>query len=351
MAWFEPIMTTSDKLDTIDIVDGHIIFVTDVKKIYLDINENTRAEMGGLAGVDFLTKLNPEATGSLSLNRDENSDVGNYSVAIGNNVSAEGNNSFAAGQGTKAVSDNQTVFGRYNILDNQNTFIFIIGNGKNNDNPENIFTIDYNGNVKIKGDFIDGNNNKISDVLNFETLSKMIVNGEQSGIQVSVSKDTEGNNCFNFIVDGMPDIKIDADGYWTINGDRGDYPTKARGQSAYELAKANGYVGTEIEWLASLKGEPGKTELSTTKRDLYCTLLESNWTWTVPFKQTIYIEGITEELNPRIDIVVSDNVELGKKEVTNYSYLTRVTTGDGIITAECYETRPSVDLKLIIEVI
>ena len=33
----------------------------------------------------------------------------------------------------------------------------------------------------------------------------------------------------------------------------------ADGKSAYEIAVAHGYVGTEEEWLASLKGEPGET--------------------------------------------------------------------------------------------
>ena len=31
------------------------------------------------------------------------------------------------------------------------------------------------------------------------------------------------------------------------------------GMSAYEIAKENGYSGTETEWLDSLKGEAGKT--------------------------------------------------------------------------------------------
>lgn len=34
-------------------------------------------------------------------------------------------------------------------------------------------------------------------------------------------------------------------------------PTGPDGKSAYEVAKANGYTGTEAEWLASLKGEKG----------------------------------------------------------------------------------------------
>ena len=31
-----------------------------------------------------------------------------------------------------------------------------------------------------------------------------------------------------------------------------------RGESAYDVAVRNGFTGTEEEWLASLKGEPGE---------------------------------------------------------------------------------------------
>lgn len=40
-----------------------------------------------------------------------------------------------------------------------------------------------------------------------------------------------------------------------VKGDRGE--KGADGASAYEIAKTNGFVGTETEWLASLKGEKG----------------------------------------------------------------------------------------------
>lgn len=41
----------------------------------------------------------------------------------------------------------------------------------------------------------------------------------------------------------------------TIKGDKGD--TGANGKSAYEIAVANGYSGTQAQWLASLKGADG----------------------------------------------------------------------------------------------
>lgn len=123
------------------------------------------------------------------------------------------------------------------------------------------------------------------------------------------------------------------------------------GKSAYELAVDNGYMGTEEEWLASLKGTDGVTTVQTTKIDKTCTFTADGWSDVIPYTQTIAVEGITESLNPRIDLIVSDNVVTGKKEEIAFSYFTRVTTGDGILTAYCYETKPDIDLNIMIEVI
>ena len=41
------------------------------------------------------------------------------------------------------------------------------------------------------------------------------------------------------------------------NGDTFTPIEAINGLSAYQIAKENGYTGTETEWLASLKGEAG----------------------------------------------------------------------------------------------
>ena len=123
------------------------------------------------------------------------------------------------------------------------------------------------------------------------------------------------------------------------------------GKSAYELAVESGYSGTEEEWLNSLKGKDGITTIQTTKVDKTCIFTADGWSDTVPYTQTVAVEGIAEILNPRIDLIVSDNVVTGLKEEIAFSYFTRVTTGDGILTAYCYQTKPDVDLTVMIEVI
>lgn len=63
-------------------------------------------------------------------------------------------------------------------------------------------------------------------------------------------------------LDKIPDlaqlIQIGSNHHWIINGqDTGIVAEGRRGQSAYEIAVAQGFNGTEAEWLESLRGERG----------------------------------------------------------------------------------------------
>lgn len=137
-----------------------------------------------------------------------------------------------------------------------------------------------------------------------------------------------------------------------LNGINGENGTNGSdGKSAYQIAANNGFEGTEQEWIESLHGEDGVTTISTKKIDKTCIFTAEGWSNTVPYTQTVQVDGITATLNPRIDIIVSDNVAVGKKEEIAFSYFTRVTTGEGILTAYCYETKPNVDLNIMIEVV
>ena len=221
--------------------------------------------MGGLVGSDFLTKVDPVATGSFSLNGMAESDSGARSVELGENTNARGKASMAVGSNTIATADDSFVCGRYNIVDQGNKYVFIIGGGSAIGSERNLVTVDFDGNMNVSGTITDGNGNTFSDVLNFETLARMMTAGEHTGISITTETLEDGGHCFNFAITSLPEIAIDADGYWLMNGvritDVDGHPVQARGLSAYEVAVKNGYSGKEAEWLASLKGEPGVTEL------------------------------------------------------------------------------------------
>lgn len=96
------------------------------------------------------------------------------------------------------------------------------------------------GGVKVDGTSItinsDGVISSAAQGLDFNALTSAMTTGTLSGINITADSENER---FNFEVTGIPIIAIDVDGYWTINGERGDNPTKAQGEKG-----ENGTDGT-----------------------------------------------------------------------------------------------------------
>lgn len=87
---------------------------------------------------------------------------GNYSI-YGNTNIAIGKNSTTDGEGTIAGSDNQKAEGKYNVPDFDGEYAHIIGGGLSDNDRKNIFTVDWEGNVKADGDITDGSDNVLSE--------------------------------------------------------------------------------------------------------------------------------------------------------------------------------------------
>lgn len=189
------------------------------------------------------------------------------------------------------------------------------------------------GGVKVDGDTIKINDGVIS----------ADIKGDKGddGISPTLSYETTDT--------GVTVTMTDANNKHTFNLLNGLDGTN--GKSAYEIAIDNGFVGTEKEFLRSLRGKDGVTTIVATKIDKICTFAVGGWSNTIPYTQTVEVEGITSDLNPRIDVIISDDITTGKQEEENFAYFTRATTGNGILTAYCYETKPTVDLNIMIEVV
>ena len=76
---------------------------------------------------------------------------GDYSHAEGVNTTASGNMSHAEGKDTIAAGVWQHVFGTYNVQDNNNTYIEIVGKGSSNNARSNARTLDWSGNEWLAG--------------------------------------------------------------------------------------------------------------------------------------------------------------------------------------------------------
>ena len=108
---------------------------------------------------------NPVITGSLSLGRSSGSTVGTDSVALGDHVVASGAYTIAGGSYTVANHKAQTVLGEYNSLDaslasasSRGNYVLIVGNGTADNARSDALTLDWEGNLRIKGSVYVGAN-------------------------------------------------------------------------------------------------------------------------------------------------------------------------------------------------
>lgn len=131
-------------------------------------------------------------------------------------------------EGKSHTHDNKAVIDLFTASDNK-----LLWNGVavGSDYELPIATSSVLGGVKPDGTTItvdgDGTIHGASQGLDFDALSTAMTAGTQSGI--TITADTE-NSRFNFEVTGIPTITIDSDGYWRIDGELGENPTKAQGE-------------------------------------------------------------------------------------------------------------------------
>lgn len=160
-------------------------------------------------------------------------------------------------------------------------------------------------------------------------------------------------------------------------GDKGDTGEVGNdGLSAYEIAVKNGYIGTETEWLSSLKGDKGDTGEQglqgiqgekgdvgeqgpqgiqgeqgpqgekgdpATAKIIETTLLSTGWN---EKQYTLTSDLITE--NNYISISFGKNISLEQYDCLAKAKIICVTQADGQIIIKSLGTVPNIDIPIII---
>lgn len=113
---------------------------------------------------------------------------------------------------------------------------------------------------------------------------------------------------------------------------------------AYGVAVRNGFVGTEKEWLASLKGEKGDNAAA--GFITFIDLPSASWQGDGNlFSQVVDIPGVTE--NSRVDI----NPSVDQLEVFYQKDVSFVTENeDGVVTVYCIGQKPVNDYTVQVTV-
>lgn len=96
----------------------------------------------------------------------------------------------------------------------------------------------------------------------------------------------------------------------------------------------------------------GVTTIMPTSANYTGILSVDNWTGvSAPYTQSVAIGDINADLSPFIDLIVSDDIITGAKEQSQWSYITKVVTGDGEIIFSCYENKPTINMNFKVKVI
>ena len=86
---------------------------------------------------------------------------------------------------------------------------------------------------------------------------------------------------------------------------------------------------------------------------LYGTLTAAGWSGSAPYTQTINVTGIAASDSPITDISMNGvtSADTANAMLEAWSYVGRVETGAGTVTAYCYNDKPTVDLPIIMKVV
>ena len=108
---------TSDNIWTSQNVEVKINSTTEISNSSTNEEFPTAAASYNFVNNNYLSKNNPEGTGSFSLNRKTDTEIGDYSCAVGYNITASGEASHAEGEKTTAFGWASHAEGQsYNIL-------------------------------------------------------------------------------------------------------------------------------------------------------------------------------------------------------------------------------------------
>lgn len=161
------------------------------------------ATVGSMFGTK-VDKVNPTATGSLSLNRKAQTSIGLYSTAEGYNSEASGSGSHAEGDNTIANHNSQHVFGTYNLADPsgelptaKGNYVEIVGNGANTNSRSNARTLDWSGNEVLAGGLKVHGNKDVAVVNSFTAEVTTTADGLAA---VTLPTGVYINNCMSVVV-------------------------------------------------------------------------------------------------------------------------------------------------------
>lgn len=366
MASYKPFRTINSKLSTIPIVDGQLIFVVDTKNIYLD-KDQTRILLNNLeiATMEQLGIVKPDGS---TITIDEDGTIHGattYVLPIATTtvlggIKVDGTTITVNSEGViTCINDSSipnwvanTVYTIGTLVVN-GTVIYQCKtehtSGTTFDGTEKTNWVALTGQQGEKGDKGADGVSPTAKVIQTELGATITVTDANGTTNANVSNGTSAMLSVSQTETGCTVTATDASGTTTatvsngINGANGE-----NGKSAYELAVAQGYTGSEADWLLSLKGI---TTVTSSAVNLTGTLTADGWSDAAPYTQTVTVTGLAEDGYPILDLITSADTTTGINENKQWAYITKATTAENTLTVKCYEKKPTIALNFILKVV
>ena len=121
---------------------------------------------------------------------------------------------------------------------------------------------------------------------------------------------------------------------------------KASSSDLEALSTTVGNLNTTVgnlETTVAGKADPPKT--------FTATLSASMWGTTKPFRQTVTVSGILSTDEPFTDIVLTNDLTKAQQELQSWGCISNITTSNNLISAVCFDEKPTANMTIKMKVI
>ena len=177
-------------------INGHIVEIKELVRsdIIGKIQRNIEAieELNNKVDELDLVGKTTSDNGEIFNDYTNNKALSEYSTAMGKDTSAKGIGALAAGVGTIANGEGSTSIGAYNIEDTNEQFVLVVGNGTDDENRSNAFSVGRDGSAYVKTDIYIGDKSLTAILSELSGTGAPVV----SVYVKTVVKDNNGNYIF-----------------------------------------------------------------------------------------------------------------------------------------------------------
>lgn len=131
--------------------------------------------------------------------------------------------------------------------------------------------------------------------------------------------------------------------------DNGKVPSGQLPEMNYDPAGSAAGVQANLTAHENNKNNPhGVTaaQVGAATKAVYTATLSTSWSGSGPYTQTVNISGITSDMVPVVDVVLSSSSSTAKNQLAAWGCVGKIVTNNGSITATCYDEKPTTSIPI-----